>query len=211
VFDYISSLPKVELHVHLVGSASVDTVLELARRHPERGVPTERDALVTFYEFTDFAHFIDVYVKVTRLLTSGSDITALVDGLAADLASNAVRYAEVTVTPSSHLLLGIEPDELAEALTVGRAAARERHGVELAWVFDIAGSLGYDEGIATAEWVLRHRPEGTVAFGWAVTRSACRATCSANRSTWPATAVCISCRMREKRPVRRRSGPHCAT
>jgi len=165
VFDYISSLPKAELHVHLVGSASVDTVLELARRHPDRAVPTERDALAAFYDFTDFAHFIDVYVKVSRLVTSGSDITALVDGLAADLARNAVRYAEVTVTPSSHLLLGIEPDELAEALTVGRAAARERRGVELAWVFDIAGSLGYDEGVATAEWVLRHRPEGTVGFG----------------------------------------------
>lgn len=165
MFDYVSSLPKVELHVHLVGSASVDTVLELARRHPDRDVPTDRDALVAFYDFTDFAHFIDVYIKVTRLVTSGTDITALVDGLAADLARNAVRYAEVTVTPSSHLLLGIEPDELAESLTAGRAVARERHGVDLAWVFDIAGSLGYDQGIATAEWVLRHRPDGTVGFG----------------------------------------------
>ncbi len=165
VFDFVSALPKAELHVHLVGSASVDTVLELAERHPELDVPTDRDALVAFYEFTDFAHFIEVYVKVTRLVTSGADITALIDGLAADLARNTVRYAEVTVTPVSHVLMGIEPDELAEALTVGRALARERHGVDMAWVFDIAGSLGYDHGIATAEWVLRHRPEGTVAFG----------------------------------------------
>jgi aminodeoxyfutalosine deaminase len=165
VFDFVSSLPKAELHVHLVGSASVDTVLELARRHPDQLVPTNRDELVAFYEFTDFGHFIDVYVKVTRLVTMGADITALVDGLAADLARNTVRYAEVTVTPVPHLLMGIEPDELAEALTAGRVLARERHGVELAWVFDIAGSLGYHHGIATAEWVLRHRPEGTVGFG----------------------------------------------
>lgn len=165
MFDYVSSLPKVELHLHLVGSASVDTVLELARRHPDRPVPTDRDELVAFYEFTDFAHFVEVYIKVNRLVTTGADITALVDGLAADLARNAVRYAEVTVTPVAHLLMGIAADELAEALTVGRTVARERHGVELAWVFDIAGSLGYDHGIATAEWVLRHRPDGTVGFG----------------------------------------------
>ncbi len=31
--DYIHALPKVELHVHLVGSASVPTVLRLAARH----------------------------------------------------------------------------------------------------------------------------------------------------------------------------------
>lgn len=163
--DFISLLPKVELHVHLVGSASVDTVLELARRHPDQEVPTDRDELRAFYEFTDFAHFIEVYVKVTKLVTTGADVTALVDGLAADLAGNAVRYAEVTVTPVPHVLLGIAPDELAEALTAGRALARERHGVELAWVFDIAGSLGYQAGVATAEWVLRHRPDGTVGFG----------------------------------------------
>ncbi|MGH3757958.1 adenosine deaminase [Actinophytocola sp.] len=165
MFEFISALPKVELHVHLVGSASADTVLALARRHPDLDVPTDRYALVAFYEFTDFAHFIEVYVKVTRLVKTSADVTALVDGLAADLARNAVRYAEVTVTPVAHLMMGIEPDELAEALTVGRGLARERHGVELAWVFDIAGSLGYDHGIATADWVLRHRPDGTVGFG----------------------------------------------
>src|SRR5262249_17037508 len=50
-------------------------------------------------------------------------------------------------------------------LTTGRARALAEHEVELAWVFDIAGSMGYRAGIATAEWVLRHRPEGTVGFG----------------------------------------------
>lgn len=163
--DFVSALPKVELHVHLVGSASLDTVLELARRHPNRGVPVERDELRAFYEFTDFAHFIDVFVRVNSLVTTGADVTALVGGLAADLARNNVRYAEVTVTPMGHLGLGIEPDELAEALTDGRTHAAREHGVELAWVFDIAGSLGYQAGIATAEWVLRYRPAGTVGFG----------------------------------------------
>jgi aminodeoxyfutalosine deaminase len=165
VRDFIETLPKVELHVHLVGSASLDTVLELARRHPDKAVPTGRDQLRAFYEFTDFAHFIEVYVKVTSLIVTGADITALVVGLAKDLAANGVRYAEVTVTPVPHVLLGIDPAELAEALTAGRALARARHRVELAWVFDIAGSLGYDHGVATAKWVLRHRPEGTVGFG----------------------------------------------
>ena len=38
---FIDRLPKVELHLHLVGSASVPTVLELRRRHPDgAGVPS---------------------------------------------------------------------------------------------------------------------------------------------------------------------------
>jgi aminodeoxyfutalosine deaminase len=167
VEDFIAALPKVELHVHLIGSASLDTVLGLARRHPGQGVPTELTALREFYEFTDFNHFVQVYLKVNNLATTGADITDLVVGLAADLARNNVRYAEVTVTAVSHLWAGVEPDELAEALVTGRDRARQEHGVELAWVFDIPGGLEPPQSLETVNWVLRHRPEGTVALGLA--------------------------------------------
>ncbi|MET0133192.1 MAG: adenosine deaminase [Kibdelosporangium sp.] len=165
MFEFVSALPKVELHVHLVGSASVPTVLELARRHPDRGVPADEQALHDFYEFTDFAHFIEVYFSVNSLVRTGEDVTALLLGLARDQAGNNVRYSEVTVTPTSHLAMGIEPDELAEALTNARHSAKRQHDVEFAWVFDIDGGLGREGGPRTLDWVLDHRPEGTVGLG----------------------------------------------
>jgi adenosine deaminase len=51
---FITRLPKVELHVHLIGSAPVETVLQLARRHPDSGVPRTAEELRRFYEFRDF-------------------------------------------------------------------------------------------------------------------------------------------------------------
>ncbi len=162
---FIAGLPKAELHVHLVGSASVDTVLALARRHPERGVPTDAGGLVGFYRFTDFVHFIEVYIAVSSLVRTVADIEALVFGVAGDLATQHVRYAEVTVTPDSHLLVGIEPDGLAEALAAARRRAQARHGVELAWIFDIPGELGRASGLRTIDWVERWAPEGSVGFG----------------------------------------------
>ena len=50
---FIGRLPKVELHLHLVGSASVPTVLELAERHPDSTVPRSAAELAAFYEFRD--------------------------------------------------------------------------------------------------------------------------------------------------------------
>jgi aminodeoxyfutalosine deaminase len=163
--EFVSALPKVELHVHLVGSASIPTVLELARTHPDRGVPTDEQALRDFYEFTDFAHFIEVYIKVNSLVRTRQDVVALLLGLARDQAASNVRYAEVTVTPTAHLNVGIEPGELAEALTDARRLAKAQHNVEFAWVFDIDGAYGRDRAPQTLEWVLKHRPEGTVGLG----------------------------------------------
>ena len=162
---YVRGLPKAELHVHLQGAASVPTVLELARRYPEAGVPTEEQGLRDFYTFTDFAHFIEVYISVNRLVRTADDVLDLVVGLGRDLTDVNVRYAEVTVTPDSHLLMGIEPDALADALTSGRAQVLDAYDIELAWVFDIPGELGVPSGIRTIEWVESHLPEHSVGFG----------------------------------------------
>ncbi len=165
IAELVAGLPKTELHVHLVGAASVDTVLDLAGRHPDAGVPTEREALEAYYAFTDFAHFIDVYISVNSLVRAQEDVESLVVGAARDMAEQNVRYAELTITPDSHLLMGIAPEAVAEALTSGRARARAEHGVELAWVFDIPGELGLVSGERTIDWVEAHAPEDSVGFG----------------------------------------------
>jgi aminodeoxyfutalosine deaminase len=165
VAAFVAALPKVELHLHLVGSASLDTVLALARRHPGGGVPTDRDELRRFYGFTDFPHFLTVYHRVNRLVTTGADVVTLLDGLAAELALRSVRYAEVQVTPVRNHMAGIGYADLAAALADGRALARERHGVELGWVFDADAALGPAGAEETVDFAVRHRPEGTVGIG----------------------------------------------
>lgn len=162
---FLRALPKVELHVHLVGSASVPTVRALAARHAGGPVPSDPEELAEFYRFRDFAHFLEVYADVTALVRTVDDIQVLVTGLARDLAASTVRYAEVTVTPISHVRAGIDPAALAEALTAGRARASAEHGVELGWIFDTAGEFGVDFAWDTLAWVLRYRPVGTVGFG----------------------------------------------
>jgi aminodeoxyfutalosine deaminase len=161
---FVHALPKVELHLHLVGSAGVDTVLALARRHPEAGVPTDRAELDRFFTFRDFDHFLEVYWAVQAMLEDRHDIRTLVTGLAVELARQNVRYAEVTVTPYNHLLDGMPGDELLAGLAEGRAIAAD-HGVELAWCFDIPGEKGVRAGRETAVFALRERPDGLVGFG----------------------------------------------
>ena len=165
VAAFVAALPKVELHLHLVGSASLDTVLALARRHPDGGVPTDREELRRFYAFTDFPHFLTVYRRVNLLVTTGADIVTLLDGLAAELASRTVRYAEVQVAPVRNHMAGIGYPELAAALTDGRSLARERHDVELGWVFDADATLGPEGAEETVDFAVGHRPEGTVGIG----------------------------------------------
>lgn len=162
---FVAGLPKAELHLHMQGAASVETVLGLSRRYPDVGLPLDETAMREFYRFSDFANFIQVYVAVARLIRTADDVYDLAIGLARDLARVNVRYAESTVTADSHLREGIAPDALADALTRGRADALAETGVELAWVFDIDGEFGVRSGERTVAWAEQYLPEGSIGFG----------------------------------------------
>ncbi len=96
---FIAGLPKAELHVHHVGSASPRIVSELARRHPG-GVPTDLEELRRFFEFRDFAHFIEVYLAVVDLVRTPEDVRVLTYEVAREMATaQSLRYAELTCTP----------------------------------------------------------------------------------------------------------------
>lgn len=161
----LAALPKADLHVHLVGSAAPHTVAALAARHPEAGVPTDAGQLREYFTFRDFAHFLDVYTAVSSLIRTPGDLVILAAGMAADMRAQGTWYAEVTVTPVTHLTAGISARELARALDRGAAAARAASGVELAWVYDISGHDGREGARLTLDAALNHPPAALIGFG----------------------------------------------
>ena len=164
---FIKGLPKAELHVHHVGSASPRIVSELAARHPDSRVPTDPEALADYFTFTDFAHFIEVYLSVVDLIRTPEDVRLLTYEVARDLARQQVRYAELTITPFSSTRRGIDERAFMDAIEDARKAAEKEFGTVLRWCFDIPGEAGLEAAeettrLATDDGI---RPEGLVSFG----------------------------------------------
>ncbi|MFF4169326.1 adenosine deaminase [Streptomyces sp. NPDC001744] len=164
---FIAGLPKAELHVHHVGSASPRIVAELAARHPDSKVPTDPEALADYFTFTDFAHFIDVYLSVVDLVRTPEDVRLLTFEVARDMARQNIRYAELTVTPYSSTRRGIDEGAFMEAIEDARKAAEAEFGTVLRWCFDIPGEAGLEAAEETARLATADglRPEGLVSFG----------------------------------------------
>ncbi|WFE66734.1 adenosine deaminase [Micromonospora sp. WMMD714] len=163
---FIAELPKVELHVHHVGSASPRIVAELAARHEGRSpVPADPDALADYFAFRDFAHFIEVYLSVVDLIRDPDDVWLLTHEVARELARQQVRYAELTVTPYSHVRRGIPAPAFCEAIEDARRRAEVDFGIALRWCFDIPGEAGLPAAEETLRISLDERPDGLVAFG----------------------------------------------
>ncbi|MFV2021005.1 adenosine deaminase [Micromonospora sp. LOL_023] len=163
---FIAGLPKVELHVHHVGSASPRIVAELADRH--RGsspVPADPAALADYFVFRDFAHFIEIYLSVVDLIRDEEDVWILTHEVARELAAQQVRYAELTVTPYSHVRRGIPAPAFCAAIEDARLRARADFGIELRWCFDIPGEAGLAAAEETLRISLTEAPDGLISFG----------------------------------------------
>ncbi|MEU5977345.1 adenosine deaminase [Streptomyces sp. NPDC047315] len=162
---FIAGLPKAELHVHHVGSASPRIVAELATRHPDSRVPSDPQALAEYFTFTDFAHFIDIYLSVVDLIRTPEDVRLLTFEVARDMARQNVRYAELTITPFSSTRRGIDEKAFMDAIEDARRAAEAELDVVLRWCFDIPGEAGLEAAEETTRLALDLRPEGLVSFG----------------------------------------------
>ncbi|MCZ7419781.1 MULTISPECIES: adenosine deaminase [unclassified Micromonospora] len=163
---FIAGLPKVELHVHHVGSASPRIVAELAARHEGRSpVPADPQLLADYFVFRDFAHFVELYLSVVDLVRDPDDVWILTHEVARELARQQVRYAELTVTPYSHVHRGIPAPAFCEAIEDARKRAAADFGIELRWCFDIPGEAGLPAAEETLRIALDERPDGLISFG----------------------------------------------
>jgi aminodeoxyfutalosine deaminase len=163
--SFIAALPKAELHVHHVGSASARIVAELAERHPGT-VPSDLEELRAFFAFRDFAHFVEVYLAVVGLIRTGEDVRLLTYEVAREMAEGQrIRYAELTCTPYTSVLAGVPIEAYTEAIEDARVAAERDFGLVLRWIYDIPGESGLPAADATLGYALDHRVDALVGFG----------------------------------------------
>lgn len=162
----IQTAPKVELHVHLVGSIRPETVLQLARNNRVTLPADSVEGLRQWYAFTDFPHFIDVYLTVSECIRTPDDVELITREFLKGQAEQHVLYSEVTHTAFTlwqQSNLSFE-DQLA-AINRARAWGQQELGVDMGVVLDIPRTVTPEEGLINAEWALQGKDDGIVAFG----------------------------------------------
>jgi aminodeoxyfutalosine deaminase len=137
LLTYVQAAPKAELHVHLEGAIQPETLLTLAQRNGIALPSNTLEGVRDWIAYRDFDHFIELFRAACRCLRTAADYELAAVELAANLAAQGVRYAEVTFSESVHHMMGVPQREYFDGLARGRGRALAEYGVELAWIFNI--------------------------------------------------------------------------
>ncbi len=127
---YLTDMPKAELHLHLEGSLSPQTIVEITRRNGidyfttveevEQSLANRPPGLMGFLEH----HF-----KSQEVMQYRQDFYNATYNLIAKLDEDNVVYADLFFDPQAHTSRGISFDEMFEGIDAGRRDAEAEFGV----------------------------------------------------------------------------------
>jgi aminodeoxyfutalosine deaminase len=141
---WLRALPKAELHLHLEGSITPETLVELSLRNDPTPLTLPEARLI--YDYTDFPSFLMCFKAVTHRLHTPSDYELITYNMLRDLAAQGVRHAE------AYISIGIlyhfdrlDVDDVMAAIESGRTRAERDFNISLLWIIDAVRHFGLDE------------------------------------------------------------------
>ena len=91
--DFVHTIPKAELHIHLEGTVDAGTLVELSQRVDN--VPLTLQEAVNIYVYEDFAGFLKAFSEVSKRLIGPEEYEIIAYRMIERLAEQGVVHAEV--------------------------------------------------------------------------------------------------------------------
>jgi adenosine deaminase/aminodeoxyfutalosine deaminase len=177
--EFILSLPKAELHLHLEGTVDPPTLSDLSRKHttpfpwennrykplPDSNRPLTPEQARDLYEYENFTGFLMAFKAVTERMRDPDDYELVTYRLMQKLAAQRVLHAEVFVSVGVVFWRGQDFDPLFEGMERGRQRGERDFGVSLLWIFDAVRHFGPDEGHKVLDKALQFQTRNVVGIG----------------------------------------------
>jgi len=159
--EFINSLPKAELHLHLEGTLEPELKFQLAARNdvdlPYATVKEMRAA----YDFDDLPSFLAQYYEGMSVLLSEDDFSDLAMEYFRRVAVQNVVYVEMFFDPQAHTTRGIEFGTVISGIRRAQDQAAEQLGIRSALIMCFLRDLSAESAAETLaqageyrDWIL---------------------------------------------------------
>lgn len=147
-------IPKVELHVHLDCSLSYAAV---SRLDPSISRAEYDAEFVAPSRCASLADFLTRAQRGFQLMQTRDALRLATEDLFAQLRDDGVIYAEIRFAPQLHLLRGLTPEAVVEAVDGATEACIEATGIEARLILCTLRHFNAEQSLQTAQLVERFR------------------------------------------------------
>jgi adenosine deaminase len=145
----VTGLPKVELHVHLEGTAPPELVARLAERNgidlPDRLLNAHGR-----FRYTGFLDFLNTYDLAASVIRTAADYRDITYEYLCECAGDGAIYVELTASPDHARSVGLSDQEHLDGIAQGIDDARRDHGIEGRILISAVRNFGVEKALAVA-------------------------------------------------------------
>ncbi|MCB0416915.1 MAG: adenosine deaminase [Bdellovibrionaceae bacterium] len=127
--EWLSKLPKAELHLHIEGSLEPEMVFEKAAKHGVKLPYSSVEALRKAYDFSDLQSFLDIYYRGADVLRDEEDFFDLTKAYLKKVHSENVRHVEIFFDPQTHTDRGIPFEVVIRGIRAALENASKDYGM----------------------------------------------------------------------------------
>ena len=142
---WLRGLPKAELHLHLEGTITPETLVVLSQRHDRPPLTLEQARAL--YVYADFQAFLMTFKAVSERLQTAEDFALITYEMVRALTEQGVVHAEVYL--SWGILLRFKPnlaiEAVMDAVEEARLRAEREFGTTVLWIIDAVRHFGVEE------------------------------------------------------------------
>lgn len=155
--EFIKTLPKVELHLHIEGTLEPELMFELAERNnlalPFTTVSEVRDA----YNFHNLQSFLDIYYQGANVLLYEQDFFDLTWAYLLRCKEDYVIHTEVFFDPQTHTDRGISFDVVVNGINRALIKAEQELGITSQLIMCFLRHLDEEAAFETLASALEHK------------------------------------------------------
>lgn len=149
--EYVKSLPKAELHMHLEGSLEPELMFKLAQRNKIRLNYANVSEVKRAYKFKDLQSFLEIYYQSAKVLCTAEDFYDLTTAYLQRCVDDGVDHVEPFFDPQTHLARGVPLEAQIEGIGNALRDAGSRWGISSGLILCILRHLPADEGMSVYE------------------------------------------------------------
>ena len=156
---FLRRLPKAELHLHLEGTLTPTTLVDLSERNDAPEARLTLEAATALYQYVDFSGFMLAFKAVSVLLQTSADWELAAYRMLAQLAVQGIVHAEVYISVGVIHYWKRGPFEpLFEGMERGRIRAEQEFGITCYWIFDAVRHFGVEAAVPVFAAAAELRP-----------------------------------------------------
>ncbi|MBC8257755.1 MAG: adenosine deaminase [SAR324 cluster bacterium] len=155
--EFISKLPKAELHLHIEGSLEPELMFELAERNKIKLPYASIEEVRAAYEFDDLQSFLDIYYAGAGVLLQMQDFFDLTWAYITRVQKQNVQHVEIFFDPQTHTDRGVPFRTVITGIHKALLEAEEKYGMTSRLILCFLRHLSEDAALKTLEDALPFR------------------------------------------------------